>query len=61
MVLQLKKALIPQYPLTNIEIKDYYKNEPRFSGVYFRHNLPKLIKYGAYVINLDEYGDVGTN
>ena len=23
-------------PLTNFEIKEYYKNEPRFNGVYSR-------------------------
>ena len=61
MVLQLKKkALIPPHPLTNFEIKDYYENEPRFNGVYSRDNLPKIIKNGAYAINLDEYGDVCT-
>ena len=37
-----------------------YKNEPRFNGVYSRDNLPK-IKDGAYVINLDEYSDIGTH
>ena len=42
-------------PLTNFEIKDYYENEPRFNGVYSRDNLPKTIKNGAYVINIDEY------
>ena len=57
----LKKALISPHPLINFEIKDCYENEPRFNGVYFRHNLPKVIKYGAYIINLDEYGDVGTH
>ena len=63
MVLQLKekKTLIPSHPLTNFEIKDYYENEPRFNGVYSRDNLPKIIKSGAYVINLDEYADVGTH
>ena len=30
-------------------------------GVYSRDNLPKTIKNGAYVINLDEYADVGTH
>ena len=40
---------------------DYYKNEPRFNGVYSRNNLPKTIKKGAYVINLDEYNDIGTH
>ena len=48
-------SLLPFHPLTNIEISEYYKNEPRFNGVYSRNNLPKTIKKGAYVINLDEY------
>ena len=39
----------------------YYQNEPRFSGVYSRDNLPDKIKEGAYVINLDEYSDIGTH
>ena len=39
----------------------YYENEPRFNGVYSRNNLTKKIKKGAYVINLDEYADVGTH
>ena len=49
------------YLLTSFEIQKYYENEPRFSGVYSRNNLPKKIKDGAYVINLDEYADVGTH
>ena len=53
--------LIPPHPLTNFEIQKYYQNEPRFNGVYSRNNLPKKIKDGAYVINLDEYADVGTH
>ena len=36
----------------------YYENESRFTGVYSRDNSSK-IKYGAYVINLDEYSDIG--
>ena len=36
--------LLPFHPLTNIEISEYYKNEPRFNGVYSRNNLPKTIK-----------------
>ena len=38
-----------------------YQNEPRFNGVYSRDNLPDQIKDGAYVINLDEYSDIGTH
>ena len=49
------------HPLTNIEIINYYKNQTRFNGVYSRDNLPRTIKNGAYVINLDEYADIGTH
>ena len=52
---------MPPHPLTNFEIQKYYENEPRFNGVFSRDNLPKKIKNGAYVINLDEYADVGTH
>ena len=60
---ELKKALIlpKPHPLTNIEIINYYKDESRFNGVYSRDNLPKTIKNGAYVINLDQYANVGTH
>ena len=53
--------LLRFHPLTNIEIREYYKNERRFSGVYWRNNLPNKIKKGAYVINLDEYENTGTH
>ena len=53
--------LLPFHPLTNIEISEYYKNEPRFNGVYSRNNLANKIKKGAYVINLDEYENTGTH
>ena len=36
--------LLPFHPLTNIEISEYYKNEPRFNGVYSRNNSPNKIK-----------------
>ena len=48
------------HPLTNFEIQTYYQNEPRFIGVYSRDNLPDKAKDGVYVINLDEYYDIGT-
>ena len=54
------------HPLTNFEIQEYYQNEPRFNGVFSRDNgvfsrdnLPNSIKNDAYVINLDEYRDIG--
>ena len=50
-----KNLLLPFHPLTNIEINEYYANEAKFNDVYSRNNLPKIIKKGAYVINLDEY------
>ena len=39
----------------------YYRNEPKFNGVYSRDSLPDKIKGGTYVINLDEYSDIGTH
>ena len=54
-------SLLLFHPLTNIEISEYYSNEPRFNDVYSRDNLPKITKKGAYVINLDEYENTGTH
>ena len=54
-------SLLPFHPLTNIEISECYKNEPRFNGVYSRNNLPNKIKKGAYVLNLDEYENTGAH
>ena len=59
--LRSKENLIPPHPLRNIEMQKHYQTEPRFNGVYSRDNLPKKINGGAYVINPDEYGDVGTH
>ena len=61
---ELKKKLnwlLPFHPLTNFKISEYYKNEPRFNGVYSRNNLLKTIKKVAYVINLDEYENTDTH
>ena len=46
-----KKGLVPPRPLT--------KYESRFNDVYSRDNLPKIIKNGACILNLDEYADIG--
>ena len=51
---------IPPHSLTNFDLQKYYKNEPRFYGVFSRNNLPKKIKDWAYITNLDEYANVGT-
>ena len=47
------------HPLTNFEIQEYYLSEPRLKGVFSRDDLPKKVKDGVYVINLDVYVDVG--
>ena len=54
-------SLLPFHPLTNIEISEYYKNEPKFNGVSSRNNLRNEIKKGTYVINLDEFENTGTH
>ena len=46
--------------LTNFEMQKHYQNQPRFNEVYSRDNLSKK-QDEAYVINLDEYSDVGTH
>ena len=51
---------MPPHPFTNFKIQKHYQNEPRFNGVYSRDNLTE-IKDEAYVINLDEYSDIGTH
>ena len=48
------------HPLTNFEIMKYYENESRFNGVYSGDNLPNKIRDRAYVVNQDEYSDIGT-
>ena len=48
------------HPITSFEIQKYYQNLTRCNDVYSRDNLTK-IKDGAYVINLDEYSDIGTH
>ena len=53
---------LPPHPLTNFEIQEYYQNKPRFNGVFRRDNMSNNnIKKGTYVINLDEYRDIGTH
>ena len=60
----------PPHPLTNFQIQEYYQNEPRFNDVFSRDNLPNSIrpkglssavKSSVYIINLDEYDDIGTH
>ena len=51
---------MPHHPLTNFEIQKYYKNKPKFNGIYSRNNLSK-IKDGAYMINFNEYESIATH
>ena len=56
---------MPPHPLTNSEKQKHYQNDLRFNGVYSRDNLPEHrfneIKDRTYIINLDEYFDIGTH
>ena len=66
---------MPPHLLTNFEIQKYHQNENRFKDVHSRDKLPKRnsversstecnsieIKDEAYIINLDEYSDIGTH
>ena len=38
------RFLMLPHSLTNFEIQKYYKNQPRFNGVFSRNNLPKKNK-----------------
>ena len=46
--------------MQDFEIQKYYRNEPKFNGVYSRYNLP-TIKDGPYVINPDQYKSIGAH
>ena len=52
---------MPPHPLINFDKHKYCENKPRFNGAYSRSNLPKIIKDGGYMINLDEYADLGAH
>ena len=49
------------HPITNFEIMKYYEKESRFNSVYSRDNFANKIKEGVYLINLNEYSDIGTH
>ena len=52
---------MPLHHLTNFETQKYCQNKSRFNGIYSGDNLPNKIKEQAYVINLDEYANIGTH
>ena len=51
---------MPSHPSINFQKQNYYRNKPRFNGVYSRIYLSK-IKDWAYVINLGEFKSIGTH
>ena len=53
--------MIPPHLLTKFEIQANDQNEVRINGVFSRDTLLSKIKNGAYVINIDEYHDIGTH
>ena len=59
--MELKRIFNTAHPLTSLEIQNYYQNESKFNGVNSRDNFPNKIKGEAYIINLDEYSDIGTH
>ena len=46
------------HPVTNFEIQKYYKNRPKFNGLYSWNAFSKL-KDKIYVINLSECKSIG--
>ena len=53
-------GIVLRHSLSNIEITNYFKYQPRFKGVFSRNNLPR-IKDGTYIINLDNKNSKGTH
>ena len=47
--------------ISNDEDYQYYQNESIFNGVYSTDSRLDKIKDGTYVINFDEYFDIGTH
>ena len=54
------KFLVPLHPLNNIEVTNYFNDEPRFNGLFSGKNLPK-IKDEAYVISHNHKNSKGTH
>ena len=57
----MQELVLENNRVFNFEIQRYYENEEKFNGVFSRDDLPRKIKDGAHVINLDEYKDVDTH
>ena len=61
LVMETKWVFNAVSSLNKLWIQKYYHNERRFNSVYSTNTLPKKVKDSAYVINLDEYADIGTH
>ena len=48
------------HALSNIEIDNYFKDEPLYGGCYANNNLPKL-ENKIYIINYDDDGEKGSH
>lgn len=48
-------------PLSNHDIDNYYHDIDDYHGCYSKDVLPKKIKTGFYIINLDNYSGAGTH
>ena len=57
----LLKGVTQSIENEDFKIQRYYQNELRFNGAYSRDNLPNKREDGAYVINIQEYADIGTH
>ena len=44
--MEMKKFLVPPYPLTKFETHKYHQNENRLNRVYSRGNFPKKQRMG---------------
>ena len=57
----LLKGVTQSLENEDFKIQRYYQNELRFNGAYSRDNLPNKREDEAYVINIQEYADIGTH
>ena len=48
------------HTLTNLEMQKYYQKETKFKGDYSQGNLPKTMKDGVYIENLNEFRSIRT-
>lgn len=47
--------------MTNFELMNYFKDEPKFGGVLANNQLTNPIKDKAYILNLQNLGEAGSH